>query len=130
MTTHQSNKYDLQGVRYSKDIEKVIQAIQYKIIECLKETERAREKNRPYSDWRAEALGYKTSNECCKRVREELLRGSEYEVTDFDNAWKPDGRVCDSHYIGGGCNRKAITRYVDGCGYWIYACESCARGLF
>lgn len=39
--------------------------------------------------------------------------------------WVPDGRVCDSYYIGGSCTNKATFRYLDCCGYWLYSCDSC-----
>lgn len=49
-----------------KDIEKRIKL-------CLKDTNKDKEKGIPPGmDWRAEALGYKTSLECIKRTREKF----------------------------------------------------------
>ncbi len=70
---------DVYKVGYEKgkeniiEVLKVVEDIENRIKLCLKSTKKDKEKGMPPEmDWKAEALGYKTSLECIKRTREKF----------------------------------------------------------
>jgi hypothetical protein len=66
-------KSDFDYSEIVKEVNALLIDIEDRIKGCLKDTNKKKEEGMPQGlDWRAEALGYKTSLECIKRTREKF----------------------------------------------------------